>query len=58
MSVEKVTIRNENGDEAQVVATTVKAWEANGWTVVEDESKRSAPAPQRQTRPTSGPVEE
>lgn len=62
MSIQKVTIRNENGDEAQVVPTTVPTWEANGWTVVDDESKTSEPvrpswqAPSRPT--TSGNVEE
>jgi hypothetical protein len=39
MSVKKVKITHEEtGLEAEVLETTVSAWETAGWTVVEDES--------------------
>jgi hypothetical protein len=38
MSVNKVKIvHNETGQEAEVVDTTVRAWETVGWTRVDDE---------------------
>lgn len=56
----KVTIKNESGEEVEVVATAARVWIERGWTLVEDENKPEAAEPTAEpgVPPTPSPVEQ